>query len=84
MAQNIFLQEYFKNFYYIYLLKKYIKYFSGTTQINLWKSNGMSDKNIENITKTDSTFATTFVNHHVLLDFLIKNNTSTLKTLKKY
>ena len=44
----------------------------------------MSDKNIENITKTDSTFATTFVNHHVLLDFLIKNNTSTLKTLKKY
>ena len=84
MAQNIFLQEYFKNFYYIYLLKKYIKYFSGTTQINLWKSNGMSDKNIENITKTDSMFATTFVNHHVLLDFLIKNNTSTLKTLKKY
>ena len=84
MAQNIFLQEYFKNFYYIYLLKKYIKYFSGTTQINLWKSNGMSDKNIENITKTDSTFTTTFVNHHVLLDFLIKNNTSTLKTLKKY
>ena len=84
MAQNIFLQEYFKNFYYIYLLKKYIKYFSGTTQINLWKSNGMSDKNIENITKTDSTLATTFVNHHVLLDFLIKNNTSTLKTLKKY
>ena len=84
MAQNIFLQEYFKKFYYIYLLKKYIKYFSGTTQINLWKSNGMSDKNIENITKTDSTFATTFVNHHVLLDFLIKNNTSTLKTLKKY
>ena len=84
MAQNIFLQEYFKNFYYIYLLKKYIKYFSGTTQINLWKSNGMSDKNIENITKTDSTFATTFVNHHVLLHFLIKNNTSTLKTLKKY
>ena len=84
MAQNIFLQEYFKNFYYIYLLKKYIKYFSGTNQINLWKSNGMSDKNIENITKTDSTFATTFVNHHVLLDFLIKNNTSTLKTLKKY
>ena len=84
MAQNIFLQEYFKNFYYIYLLKKYIKYFSGTTQINLWKSNGMSDKNIENITKTDSTFATIFVNHHVLLDFLIKNNTSTLKTLKKY
>ena len=84
MAQNIFLQEYFKNFYYIYLLKKYIKYFSGTTQINLWKSNGMSDKNIENITKTDSTFATTFVNDHVLLDFLIKNNTSTLKTLKKY
>ena len=24
--------------------KKYIKYFSATTQTNLWKSNGMSDK----------------------------------------
>ena len=84
MAQNIFLQEYFKHFYYIYLLKKYIKYFSGTTQINLRKSNGMSDKNIENISKTDNKFATTFVNHHVLPDYLIKYNTSTLKTVKKY
>ena len=34
-APSIFLQDYFK-------VKKYIKYFTGTTQINSWKSNGMS------------------------------------------
>ena len=31
--------------------KKHIKYFSGTTRIYSWKSNGMSKENIENITK---------------------------------
>ena len=63
MEQNIFLQEYFKIIWYLYQLKKYIKYFSGTTQIDSWKSNGMSEENIENITKSDSNFAPTFVNH---------------------
>ena len=50
------------------LAKKYIKYFSGTTLNDLWKSNGMSEKNIENITKSDSNFAPTFGDHHLLLD----------------
>ena len=42
----------------------------------------MSEENIENITKSDSNFAPTFVNHHVLLDInfngncLINNNIS--------
>ena len=27
--------------------KKYIKYFSGTTRINSWKSKGISKENIE-------------------------------------
>ena len=45
-----------------------IKYFSGTTRIDSWKSNGMSEENIENITKSDSNFAPTFVDHHVLPD----------------
>ena len=31
--------------------RKYIKYFSGTAQINSQKPNGMSEKNIENINK---------------------------------
>ena len=59
--------------------KKYIKYFSGTTRIDSWKSNGMSEENIENISKSDSNFAPIFVDHHVLLDInfnghcLIKN-----------
>ena len=48
--------------------EKYIKYFSGTTPIDSWKSNGMSEENIENITKSDRLFAATFVDHHVLPD----------------
>ena len=46
--------------------KKYIKYFSGTTQINSWKSNGMSEENIENISKSDSNVARTLVDQYVL------------------
>ena len=48
--------------------KKYIKYFSGITRINLWKSNGISEEIIEKITKPGCNFATTFVDHHVLPD----------------
>ena len=58
----------FKIIYYLYQLKKYIKYFSDTTRYNSWKSNGMSKENIENVTKLDSNFAPTFVVHHVLSD----------------
>ena len=47
---------------------KYIKYFPGTTRIESWKSNGMSEESIENITKSDSNFAPTFVDHYVLPD----------------
>ena len=45
--------------------KKYTNYFSGTTRIDSWKSNGMSEENIENITKSDSNFAPSFVNHQL-------------------
>ena len=60
--------------------KKRIKYFSGTTRIDLQKSNGMSEENIENITKSGINFAPTFDDHHSLPDInfnrhcLIKNN----------
>ena len=40
--------------------KNNIKYFSGTTRIESWKSNGVS------ATKTDSNSAPTFVDHHLL------------------
>ena len=62
--------------------KKYIKYFSGTTRIDQWKSNGMSKENVENMTKSDSNFAPTFADHHLLPGMifnghcLIKNNIS--------
>ena len=56
--------------------------FSGTLRIYSWKSNGMSGKNIKNITKSDSHFAAIAVNHDVLPDInfnghcLINNNIS--------
>ena len=31
------------------LAKKYIKYFSGTTPINFWKTNGISEENIKTL-----------------------------------
>ena len=48
--------------------KKCIKYFNGTTWIDSWKYNGMSEENIENIAKLDSNLAPTFVDHHILPD----------------
>ena len=56
----------FQNYLVSISAKKYIKYFSVTAQIDSWKSN--IEENIENITKSDSTSAPTFVDHHVLSD----------------
>ena len=47
--------------------KKFIKCFNGTSRMDSWKSNGMSDKNIANITKSDNNFAPTFVDHYLYL-----------------
>ena len=58
----------FPNYLLFVPAKKYIKHFSGTSRIDLRKYNGMSEANIEIITKSDSNFATTFVDHHVLPD----------------
>ena len=58
----------FPNYLVLIPAIKHIKYFHGTTQIYSWKSNGMSEESIENITKSDSNFAPTFVNHHLFPD----------------
>ena len=77
MEQNILLQE---NYLVFIPPKKYIKCFSGTIRIDSWKSNGISEENTEIITKSDSNFAPTFVDHHLLADInfdghcLINNN----------
>ena len=39
----------FQNYLVSIPAKKCIKYFSGTTRIEIWKSNGMSKESIENI-----------------------------------
>ena len=58
----------FQNYLVFIPVKKYLKYFSGTTWIASRKSNGTLEKNIENITKSVSNFAPTFVDHHLLPD----------------
>ena len=72
----------YQNYLVFIPVKRYIKYFSSTTRIDSWKFNGMSEEHIGNITKSDSNFAPTFVDHHVLPDInfdghcLIRNNIS--------
>ena len=63
-----------QNYFVLIPAKKYIKYFSGTTQINSWKSSGMSENNIENTTKSGSNFAPIFVDHHVLHNINFNEN----------
>ena len=58
----------FQNYLVFIQAKKYIKYFHATTRIYSWTSNGISEENIENITKSDSNFALNFVDHHVVPD----------------
>ena len=62
-----FSSRIFQKYLVFILAKKYIKYFSGTTRKS-WKSIGMSEEDIENISKSDSNFAPTFVDHCVLPD----------------
>ena len=79
----------FQNYLALIPAKKYNKCFHATTQIYSWKSNGMSEENIEKITKSDSNFAPIFVDNHVLpnINFnghcLIKNNISIPKKSDK-
>ena len=63
-----FSSEIFQNYLVFIPANKYIKYISVTTRIDSWKSNEMSEESREIITKSDSNFAWTFVDHHVLPD----------------
>ena len=67
----------FKNYLVFIPAKNYIKYFSGTTRIKLWKFNGMSEEDIENITKspicTNQQFCTVFITRHKLKWTLFNN-----------
>ena len=67
----------FQNYLVFIPATKYINYFSGTTKVDLWKSNGMSEESIENITKSDNSFPPTFVDHYVLTE--VKFNVHCLK-----
>ena len=48
---QIFFLGIFQNHLVFIPAKRYIKCFSGSTQIYSWKSNGMSEGNIKKITK---------------------------------
>ena len=61
-----FFSGIFQNYLIFTPALKWIKYFHATTGVYSMKSNGMSAENIENITKSDSNFAPSFVDYHVL------------------
>ena len=75
----------FQNYVMFIPDKKCMKYFNGTNQIYSWKSNEMLEESIENITKSNSLFAPTFANCHILPDVnfnghcLINNKISILE-----
>ena len=84
MAQHIFFSGIFQNYSVFIPPKKYIEYFIATISINLWKSNGISEENIENITKSNSNLPPSFVGYHVSPDInfnrhCLINNISILK-----
>ena len=58
----------FQNYLVFMLAKTYTTYFGDATQIDLWKTKKMPEENIENRTKSDSNFARTIFNHHILPD----------------
>ena len=70
----------FQNYLVLVSAKKYFIYFSGTTRTESWKSSRMSAESIENMSKSESNFSPTFVDHHLLPDInfnghcLRKNN----------
>ena len=53
--------------------KKYIKYFSGTTRIDLWRLNGISVENVENTAKSESHFGPTFIYIYIYIYINIKH-----------
>ena len=71
---KIFSSGIFPNYIVFIPAKKYIKYFSGINRIDSWKSNGMSEENIEKITKSSSNFSLVFVDHHVFSDINFNRN----------
>ena len=54
--------------------KNDVKYLHATTQVYLWKLNGMSGENVENITKSGSDFVAIFVDYHVLPDTIFNGH----------
>ena len=69
-----FSSEILQNYLLFVPAEKSIKYFSGTTRINSWKSNRISNKkNIANMTKSGSNFAPAFIDHHLLPDITLIN-----------
>ena len=56
----------FQNYFLFIPAKNYIKYISGNTRIDSWKSNEMLKENIKTTNKSGSKFAPTFFDHHVL------------------
>ena len=63
--------------------KKYIKYFSGTTRIESWKSSGISEESIKNKIKSNSNFVPTFADLHFLPDINFNGHCFIKNILKK-
>ena len=85
--QNIFSSGIFQNYLVCLPAINCVKYFQSTNSIYSRKCNEMSGESLENVTKLDSNFTLTFVDHHFLPDIncnvncLIKNHIYISKTV---
>ena len=68
MEQNIFLQGYFKIILYLYHLKNSLNILVALLKLTHWDLMEHEKKILKNTTKSDSNFAASFVDNHVLWD----------------
>ena len=58
-----FLRNIKKLFNIFFKKKKYFRTFTSTSNVLSWKSIGLSEEGVENITTSDSNFAPTLINY---------------------
>ena len=90
-VQDIFLQEQDEIIKYISHIKVMREFFTNTSKVLSWKSIGLSEESVENITTSDSNFAQTLITYYPLPDIkfngnclIINNNDPSLDAVNLY
>ena len=63
LTEQCFSSGTLKNYLIYFSKKKYFRIFTSTSNVLSWKSIGLSEEGVENITTSDSNFAPTLINY---------------------